>query len=89
MSKEFNLGKLKITIPEHQRDVGQAMELLQNQHEQGNLTAMFVVFATKETIGSALVGNSMVIPFTCMAANVLSSQVLDNIESSFSTHEED
>jgi hypothetical protein len=90
MTKQIKVGSISVNIPDYSNDVGQALDMLQNNYEEGNVQALFVVFATKDSIASAVVGNSMVLPFVAMAASTIAGNVLDNIEDSFNKqHEED
>jgi hypothetical protein len=85
MSKDLNIGSIKISIPDYNSDVGKAIEILQNHHESGDLRALFVAFATKDSIASAIVGDAMVIPFVCMAADVIANDALDGMQDSLSS----
>jgi hypothetical protein len=85
MTKELNIGNIKLSLPDYNSDVGRAIELLQNQYESGNIKAMLVVYATNDSIASAIVGDSMVIPFVSMAAEVISATALDQIEESLTS----
>jgi hypothetical protein len=83
MTKELNLGALKLSIPDYNTEVGKAIEALQNQYEAGNVRALLVVYATKDSIGSAVVGDGMVVPFVAMAASTVAGNTLDQIEDAF------
>lgn len=79
MSKKLNIGALKIDIPEHNGDVGRAIEALQNAYERGEIKAMFTVYASDVGISSAIVGHAMSVPFVALAAEALASRVLGDI----------
>jgi hypothetical protein len=86
MTKEFNVGSVKIALPDYNSDVGRAIEFLQNQYESGNIRSMLLVYATKDSIGSAIVGDAMTIPFVTMAASTIANEQLSIIEDSLSSH---
>lgn len=81
MSKELNLGALKVNIPDYTNShIGKAIELIQNDYEAGNLRAMFVVWASKDGVSRAIVGDQLVMPGVLMHASIVAGAALDNIE---------
>lgn len=80
--KELNIGAMKLSIPDHNSEVGKAIELLQNEYEKGNIRAIFLVCATKTGVVSSVVGDGMVLPFVTMSAGVLANRLMEDIEDS-------
>jgi hypothetical protein len=83
MSKNVNIGGLQFQIADHDSSIGATLSTLQDTYEKGDLTALFVVYATKTSLYSGISGNGLIIPSVVMAANVLSNNTLNDIEDSF------
>lgn len=80
MKKELNIGAMTLAIPDYSSDVGQILELMQNEYEAGNMRAAFVVYATKEKLNFAAVGDKMVLPFVTMVSHCVARRDLEDID---------
>lgn len=83
MSKDVNIGSMKLAIPDYKHsNVGKAIELIQNSYEAGELKGLVAFWATKDGVSRAIVGDHMILPIVLMTAAAVSGKALDDIEDS-------
>lgn len=81
MTKQVNIGSIKIDVPDYNSDVGKAVEALQNLYERGEVRSLLMVCTTKTGAVCTAVGDYMTMPFVALTAEALAARLVEDLQS--------